>query len=75
MRRHMPRPPTTSIELPAVQHLLPKAGDIVFYHGSHGVLGWRGVQERRQVLKSSHHAQHPADYRKPYVQAMLPSRL
>ena len=35
MRHHMPRPPTTSIDLPAVQELHPKAGDIVFYHGSH----------------------------------------
>ena len=67
MRYSIPRPPITSIDLPAVHHLLPRAGDIVFYSGAHGVLGWRGRHERRQVLKSSHNAQHPLDNRVPHV--------
>ena len=71
MRYHMPRPPVTSIELAAVQQLLPRAGDIVFYHGSHGVLAWRGAHERRQVLKSSHHRHHPGDYRISHVRPVL----
>ena len=65
----------SSIDLPAVQHLLPQAGDIVFYHVAHGVLGWRGAQERRQVLKASTHPQAPQDYRVPHITPRFPSRL
>ena len=56
MRLPIPRPPTLSIDLPAVKHLSQRAGDIVFYHGgstTHGVMRWAGVQERRAVLKSA----------------------
>jgi hypothetical protein len=56
MKAPIPRPPTTSIDLPAVRHLASPAGSIVFYEGgaaTHGVMGWRGARERRQVLQSA----------------------
>ena len=62
MRHPIPRPPTLSIDLPAVKHLTQKAGDIVFYHGGstvHGVMGWRAPAERRAVLKSAGPASYP----------------
>ena len=62
MRHPIPRPPTLSIDLPAVKHLAQKAGSIVFYHGGstvHGVMGWRASAERRAVLKSAGPASYP----------------
>ena len=56
MKFPIPRPPTTSIDLPAVKHLTSPAGSIVFYEGGatvHGVMGWRGTRERRMVLQSA----------------------
>ena len=56
MKYPIPRPPTTSIDLPAVKHFASPAGSIVFYEGgaaTHGVMGWRGARERRQVLQSA----------------------
>ena len=73
MLRHIPRPPTTSIDLPAVVQLTPNAGDLVLYHGGgtvHGVAGWRGVQERRAVLKSVSPATQPLDARLPHIKMM-----
>jgi hypothetical protein len=63
MRLPIPRPPTLSIDLPAVKHLRQRAGDIVFYHGgstTHGVMRWAGAQERRAVLKSAGPRSYPS---------------
>ena len=63
MRHPIPRPPTLSIDLPAVKHLTQRAGDIVFYNGgstTHGVMSWKGAEERRSVLKSAGPRSYPS---------------
>ena len=69
----LPRPPTTAIDLPAVKHMTPNAGDIIFYHGGgtvHGVKAWKDAQERRAVLKTAIPVSSMQDMRLAHINAV-----
>lgn len=61
MLHPIPRPTHTSMDLRAVKHLEPKAGDVVIYYAgtAHGVWGWTGESERRAFMSKCFPRLHP----------------